>query len=42
MGGMEGEEEGREFRDSEEENIVEPKKFLKVIHGCGTGREERR
>ena len=32
MGGMGGEGEG--VRERKKENIVEPIKFLKVIHGC--------
>ena len=35
--GREGEGEGRGVRECEEKNIVEPIKFLKVIHGCGYG-----
>ena len=35
MGGMGGEEEERGVRKRKEEKIVEPIKFLKVIHGCG-------
>ena len=35
MGGMGGEGEGRGVREHKEEDIVEPIKSLKVIHGCG-------
>ena len=37
MDGMGGEGEGRGVMEREEENIVEPIKFLKVIRGCGQG-----
>ena len=35
MGGVGGEGEGRGVKEREEDNIVDPIKSLKVIHGCG-------